>query len=94
MHPWLLIPDRLFLAIPWRPILQETGASLFAGKTAFDDTVKSEAPAVTQAAPSESAFSKAGAAGMGDNLGTGQVRQSKDWLLLPCSCALQSAVTA
>ena len=83
MHPWLLIPDRLFLAIPWRPILQETGASLFAGKTAFDDAVKSEAP-----------FSKAGAAGMGDNLGTGQVRQSKAWLLLPCSCALQSAVTA
>lgn len=60
-------------------LLQEAGASLFAGKTAFDDDVKSEASAAPQALAPQSAFSKASEAGTGGDFGSsnGQVRRSK-----------------
>lgn len=76
-------------------LLQEAGASLFAGKTAFEDAVKSEVSAVPQALPPQSAFSKASAAGMGGDFGSanGQVRHGKavaqlQFCFSACCCIL------
>ena len=65
--------------------MQEAGASLFAGKTAFDDAVKSDVSAIPQASATQSAFSKANEAGTGPNFGASGGQVCFAVVLLSCS---------